>query len=217
MYESILGISIINLKSCFLWDDSFLSSFRIPMATIGAFCLPTYKFSIAANFIGWYFAILRADPSPVKTTKAVVSNPKTDATTMLLLANRCSLFFNKNQALTPMTKTDARTYPEDIVCRNLLIATGEKSTSQKFTISLRAVSGLNFIPAGYCIQPLATRIHNADKFDPKATIQVESRWNFLLTLFQPKNMTAIKVLSRKKAMIPSIASGAPKMSPTNHE
>ena len=36
-----------------------------------------------------------------------------------------------------------------------------------------------------------------------------------LTLFQPKNMMATKVASIKKAMMPSMASGAPKMSPTN--
>ena len=117
----------------------------------------------------------------------------------------------------PMTKTEASTYPDEIVCKNLLMATGENRTSQKLTISFLAVSGLNFIPAGYCIQPLATRIHNAERLDPKATSQVESRWNFLLTLFHPKNITAIKVLSRKKAMMPSMASGAPKMSPTNQE
>ena len=35
--------------------------------------------------------------------------------------------------------------------------------------------------------------------------------------FEPKNMTATNVLSRKKARMPSMASGAPKMSPTKWE
>ena len=54
------------------------------------------------------------------------------------------------------------------------MATGEKSISQKFCISNRAVSGLNSIPTGYCIQALATRIHKADKLEPTATIQVDN-------------------------------------------
>ena len=37
------------------------------------------------------------------------------------------------------------------------------------------------------------------------------------TFCQPKYMTATKVLSMKNATMPSMASGAPKMSPTNHE
>jgi hypothetical protein len=39
----------------------------------------------------------------------------------------------------------------------------------------------------------------------------------LETRFQPKNITAKKVASMKKAKIPSAARGAPKMSPTIHE
>ena len=50
---------------------------------------------------------------------------------------------------------------------------------------------------------------------PIAVSHVEAKWNLLLTLFQPKNMTAMKVASIKKAMIPSMARGAPKISPTN--
>ena len=37
------------------------------------------------------------------------------------------------------------------------------------------------------------------------------------TLFQPKNITAKKVASMKKARMPSMARGAPNMSPTNQE
>src|SRR6056297_1409899 len=97
------------------------------------------------------------------------------------------------------------------------MAVGEKRTCQKFSISNRAVSGLKAMPTGYCIHPLATRIHRAERFDPMATIQVEKRWNPLETRFQPKNMTAKKVASMKKAKMPSAASGAPKISPTIQE
>ena len=43
----------------------------------------------------------------------------------------------------------------------------------------------------------------------------EAKWKPLLTLPHPKNITAMKVDSMKKARIPSIARGAPKISPTN--
>ena len=43
------------------------------------------------------------------------------------------------------------------------------------------------------------------------------RWKRLETFSQPKNITATNVASRKKAKITSMASGAPKMSPTKWE
>ena len=99
--------------------------------------------------------------------------------------------------------------------KNLFTAMGDVATAQKSTISLRAVSGLNSMPTGFCIHALATRIHQAEMVAPNPVSQVEARWKRLLTLSQPKNMTAMKVASMKKARMPSMASGAPKMSPTN--
>ena len=95
------------------------------------------------------------------------------------------------------------------------MATGDKATAQKSNISFRTVSGLNRIPTGCCIQALAIKIQRAERVAPMIVSQVEARWKRLLTLSQPKNITAIKVASIKKANIPSIARGAPKMSPTN--
>ena len=101
--------------------------------------------------------------------------PNTAATTILSLAKRISRFLRRNQAEIPNTKTEATTYPDNTVCRNLFIAIGEKSTSQKFVISLRAVSGLKCMPTGYCIHEFATRIHRAERFAPIAVSQVESK------------------------------------------
>ena len=98
-----------------------------------------------------------------------------------------------------------------------MTAIGDVATARKSIISLRAVSGLKVMPTGYCIHALATRIHQAEMVAPKPVSQVEARWKPLLTLFHPKNMTAMNVASMKKARMPSMASGAPKMSPTNHE
>ena len=97
------------------------------------------------------------------------------------------------------------------------MAKGERATSAKLTISLRIVSGLKAQPTGYCIQALATRIHQAEMVAPKPVSQVEARWKPGDTFFQPKYITATKVDSMKNATIPSTASGAPKISPTNQE
>ena len=97
------------------------------------------------------------------------------------------------------------------------MAKGERATSAKDTISLRMVSGLNSQPTGYCIHAFATRIHQAEMVAPRPVSQVEARWKPGETFFQPKNITATKVDSMKKATMPSMASGAPKMSPTSHE
>ena len=103
------------------------------------------------------------------------------------------------------------------VWQNLSTAIGDRATSTNEVISLRMVSGLNVQPTGYCIHELATSIHQADSVAPKAVSHVAVRWKPRLTLRQPKNITAMKVDSRKNARMPSMASGAPKMSPTNHE
>jgi hypothetical protein len=83
-----------------------------------------------------------ADWSPVKIMNMETINPNTAATAILILANTTERFFKRNQELMPITKTEANTYPEEMVCRNLFMATGENNTSQKLLISFRAVSGL---------------------------------------------------------------------------
>ena len=121
------------------------------------------------------------------------------------------------QQLTPTQKTAPMIQAEVTVWQNLLMAKGERATSKNDTISLRIVSGLNSQPTGYCIQALATRIHQAEIVAPRPVSQVEARWKPGDTFFQPKYITATKVDSMKKATIPSTASGAPKISPTNQE
>ena len=106
---------------------------------------------------------------------------------------------------------------EVTVWKNLSIATGEKATSQNEVISLRTVSRLKVQPTGCCIHALATRIQTAERLAPMAVSQVAAKWKRFETLSQPKNITAMKVDSMKKAMMPSMASGAPKMSPTKWE
>ena len=136
---------------------------------------------------------------------------------ILSLANLTSRFFIRYQQETATTKMAPIIHAEMTVWQNLSMAKGERATSANDTISLRMVSGLNSHPTGYCIQALATRIHHAEIVAPSPVSHVEARWNPGDTFFHPKNMTATKVDSMKKATMPSTASGAPKMSPTNHE
>ena len=84
----------------------------------------------------------------------------------------------------------------------------------KLVISIRRVSISKCAPVGYCIQPLAFNIHNAERFEPNATSHVTSRCWYLFSRCQPKKNSPTKVDSRKKAINASIASGAPKISPT---
>ena len=145
------------------------------------------------------------------------TSPTMTAILMLSMASRVSRFFIRYQQHTATTNTAPMIQAEMTVWKNLSMAKGESATSMKLTISLRMVSGLNSQPTGYCIHALATKIHQAEMVAPSPVSQVEARWNPGDTFFHPKNITATKVLSMKKATIPSTASGAPKMSPTNHE
>ena len=172
---------------------------------------------MAASFIGCTRAMTAPDRSPVVAVTSAKMKPKAEAVAMLLRAIFCSRRLSRYHALTPTTNRDASTNDEVTVWKNLFIATGEKSTSQNEVISLRTVSRLNVQPTGYCIHALATRIHRAERLAPMAVSHVAVRWKPFETLFQPKNMMAMKVLSMKKAMMPSTASGAPKMSPTKCE
>ncbi len=172
---------------------------------------------MAASFIGCTRATSAPDLSPVVAASRAKSSPNGAAMPMLRRAVSRSRSRSRYQALTPTTNRAASRNDEVTVWKNLLIATGEKSTSPNEVISLRTVSTLNRQPTGLCIQALATRIQRAERLAPMAVSQVAARWKRFDTLFQPKNITAMKVASRKKAISPSMASGAPKMSPTKWE
>ena len=85
---------------------------------------------------------------------------------------------------------------------------------QKLSISIRIVSTLKTEPFGNCIQPLAIRIHMAEILVPRAMRNVQTQCPRRLSRFQPKKKRPAKVDSMKNATRASIASGAPKISPT---
>ena len=79
---------------------------------------------------------------------------------------------------------------------------------------MRMVTKLNSDPTGFCIQPLAMRIQSAERLVAVAISTVTARCCVLGSRFQPKKKMPINVDSRKNAISPSMASGAPKTSPT---
>ena len=62
-----------------------------------------------------------------------------------------------------------------------------------------------------------SKMKYADSKVPVAANQIEAKCNFFGKRSQPNIQSPKKVLSRKKAKRPSIASGAPKISPTKRE
>src|SRR5574344_1147051 len=178
---------------------------------------PSYRASMAASFIGCTCATIYAEWSPVWRARSEAISPTVEPILMLFVASSVWRFLSRYQQLTAMTKMAPIIHDDITVWQNLSMANGERATSANDDISLRMVSGLNVHPTGYCIHELATSIHHAEKVAPIPVSHVAARWNPRDTFFQPKNITATKVDSIKKATIPSMASGAPKMSPTNHE
>ena len=91
------------------------------------------------------------------------------------------------------------------------------SKSAKLTNCARPVSLFKMKPIGFCINELAIKIQSADKLEPIVTSQIKVACKAGLTLSQLNIQKPINVDSRKKATNASIASGAPKISPTNRE
>ena len=183
----------------------------------GARVPPSASPSMAASFMGWYLAAWTPELSPLSMTARVPAMPVRAAMRMLASAKRVWRLRSRYQLLTPMTKMAPVIQPLKTEWKNLDVATGLSTSAQKSVISCRTVSGLKVIPTGCCIHAFATRIQRAETDAPMPVSQVAARWVRLLTLFQPKNITAKKVASMKNANMPSMASGAPKMSPTNQE
>ena len=189
----------------------------MPKPSRGMPSLPSYRPSMAASFMGCTFVTSTALPSPENIHNRIPTRPTAPPTLIDLTAKSTLRFFIRNHPLTHTTKAPARHHPLVTAWMNLFTATGDRATSRKLTITLRIWSAENSMPTGYCIHELATRIHHALRLAPKAVSHVAARCWPAENFFHPKNITAKKVLSQKKAKMPSMASGAPKMSPTNHE
>ena len=104
-----------------------------------------------------------------------------------------------------------------MTCEYAHMFSGWVSTAQMSFISARLRSALTVIPTGCCMNELAAMMKNADIVVPMATSQMQAACRAGESLSQPKIQMPMKVDSRKNASSDSIASGAPKTSPTNRE
>jgi hypothetical protein len=104
-----------------------------------------------------------------------------------------------------------------IVCTNAPTAVELVSTAPKSVSSARPLSSLTIDPTGCCIHAFAARMKYAERTVPIEASQMQARCTRFGSRSQPKIHSPRKVDSRKKASRPSIASGAPKMSPTKRE
>src|ERR1700752_1771625 len=101
--------------------------------------------------------------------------------------------------------------------RNAQIAVLFVSNAPKSTSSARFVTGLNRDPTGCCMNELAAMMKKPGALTPNATIQRQARWTSRGSRLQPKIHSPRNVDSKKNAIKPSNANGAPKMSPTKRE
>jgi hypothetical protein len=103
------------------------------------------------------------------------------------------------------------------VCGKVTSCVELVSSAQMLVSSARPVSGLKAQPTGCCIQELAARMKYALPTVPAASSQMLARCSRADSRSRPKTHRPRKVDSRKKATRPSMASGAPKTSPTKRE
>src|SRR6185503_2420931 len=179
--------------------------------------------SAEAIFIGCCWNISLPCTSPVKNRPAdaisTTRQPRMVAGRYIVAASVFSVRCERtiHQPHTPATNAPAVRNAPVIACENAAIAVLLENSSKMLVSSARPVSGLNRAPTGCCMNELAAMMKNADRFTPMATIQMQARCTSLGSLVQPKIHSPMKVDSKKNAASPSMASGAPKMSPTKRE
>ena len=100
---------------------------------------------------------------------------------------------------------------------NAAIAVLLVNSSTMLVNSARPVSGLKRAPTGCCMNEFAAMMKNADRLTAIATIQMQARCTRRGSRVHPNIHKPMNVDSKKNAARPSIASGAPKTSPTNRE
>ncbi len=188
-----------------------------PPTTSPAPSVPLYNPSRAANFMGCTFAMVRVELSRCPPDKPMRLIQKCWQQEYFFVPVADRAFSEETKKKHQPQKRMPVQIPMMLHATICQLQPVKTEFPKSFCISLRAVSGLKAMPTGFCIQPLATKIHKAERLAPMAVSHVAIRCVFLPTLFQPKNITAIKVDSMKNARIPSMASGAPKISPTNQE
>ncbi len=180
--------------------------------------------SAEAIFIGCCWNISLPCASPVKNSPAAETSatrqPRIVAGRYIVRASvSCPFDLARtiHHAQTPATKVPAVRNAPATACVNAAVAVLLVKSATMLVSSARPVSGLKRAPTGCCIHELAAMMKNADMLTAMATIQMHARCTTLGSRVQPKIHRPMNVDSKKNAARPSIASGAPKTSPTNRE
>ena len=121
----------------------------------------------------------------------------------------------KCQQETPSTTIAAVVSPARITCAKAQRANRLESSSQMLVSSARPSTIL--YPTGCCIHEFATMMKKADSHAPERDEPHRRQVDARPSRFQPKIQRPRNVASSMNAASPSIASGAPKTSPTNVE
>lgn len=185
-----------------------------------------HRDSADAIFMGCCSNISLPCASPVKNSAtaatSVTQHPRIVAGRYIVAASaadsppvRCERTIH--HAHTQATKTPAVRNAPDTACVKAAIAVLLVNNAKMLSNSARPVSGLNLAPTGCCMNEFAEMMKNADRFTAIATIQMHARCSHRGSRVHPKIHSPMNVDSKKKAANPSMASGAPKMSPTNRE
>ena len=174
--------------------------------------------SMAANLSGWLAMTSRVWRSPVANIAPLARNAMTTLSRSAIEVTSELRRLSTYQAEIPITKNAPTTQQAATVWKKRGKVDGlnvalKKSTSWTFWTPFASVTIRK--PSGVCIHELATRIQNADSVVPTKTSRPPIQRTVELTRWRPNRTTPTKADSRKKANMPSAASGAPKMSPTN--
>ena len=185
---------------------------------------PWHSASADAIFIGCWVNMSLACQSPVAVMASpemsIVTTPRTTAgryTVRAVASSPARTLRTIHQAAIPATNVPAVRNEAAMVCGKAASKVMLVSTAPMSVIWARPVSGSTIAPTGCCIQELAARMKYADRLLAMATAQMHARWMRRESLSQPKIHRPRNVDSMKNAASASMASGAPKTSPTNRE
>ncbi len=162
-------------------------------------------------------ALVTASPKrlPTMSWRSVTGTATISASFAALRKRSTSRPRRKCQQQIPSMMIDPKIRPARIVCRYARSANPLDRSAQKL---VRCASPSTILyPTGCCIHEFATRMKNADSHDPATAIHSVARCTRGDRRFQPKIQRPRNVASSMNAASPSIASGAPKMLPTNFE
>src|SRR6478609_9300350 len=192
---------------------------RVPMVNSEneAPSVVSHNASAAAIFIGWTSVMTLASRSPVMiTARDPMSMPTKPNRTAGRKTSTSRFFIRKYDEMPANMAAPDSTAPA-VTCEYAHMFSGWNSTAPMSFISARLRSGFTVMPTGCCMNEFADMMKNADSIVPMDTSQIAAQCRRGESLSHPKIHSPRNVDSRKNASSASMASGAPKTSPTNRE